>query len=417
MAAALALFAVGLVGAGAAPTMFAVAAFRGVQGLGAGLLFVLQIGIVAKAYPGPLKARMLALISAVWILPGIVGPGIAGLVADHLSWRWVFWGVLPLVVVTAALALPPVARLGGVNEELGRAEFPWWGPVGLAGGVLTFSLSARSSDDWLLPIAAIGALVAVICLRPTLPAGSLRATPGVPAAVATALFAAMGYLVTEQFVPLALTDLKGLSNTEAGLPLTASALAWTAGSAVVARVPVARRSPTAVLGGLIMAAGLGLTAAVVLTDVPYGFIYLTLGISAFGMGLVFTADQIVAVEAAEPGEEASTGAAIELANALGIAAGAGVAGAFVGRFADHLHTGIGLAFVLTISSALVAAFTARHLTVPARPAAAGSSGTAAPAGPRDASPPSSTASGVQDGPGHQVGTERREHRQVQEAGG
>jgi MFS family permease len=395
MAAALALFTLGLVGAGAAPEMALVALFRGVQGLGGGLLFVLQIGVVAKAYPGPLKARMLALLSAVWILPGIVGPGIAGLVADHLSWRWVFWGVVPLVGATAVLALPPVARLGGVNEELGRAEFPWWGPVGLAGGVLAFSVCARSSQDWLLPVAALGAVVAVVALRPTLPEGSLRATPGVPAAVATALFAAMGYLVTEQFVPLALTELKGLSNTAAGLPLTASALAWTTGSAVVARVPRERRNATAMLGGLIMAAGLGLTAGVVLTDIPYGFIYLTLGVAAFGMGLVFTADQIVAVESSAPGQEATTGAAVELANALGIAAGAGVAGAFVGRFADHLHTGLGLAFVLTISSAVVAAATARRLTVPER----------------------RVASGVEDGAGHEVGPEGREHRQVQQAGG
>jgi hypothetical protein len=123
-------------------------------------------------------------------------------------------------------------------------------------------------------------------------------------------------------------------------------------------------------------------------------------VSAFGMGLVFTADQIVAVESAAPGEEASTGAAIELANALGIAAGAGIAGAFVGRFADHLRRGLGLAFVLTIASALVAAVTARRLTVP-------------PTGATGGRPPS----GVQDGARHEVGPERGEHRQVQEAGG
>jgi MFS family permease len=394
LAAALVLFTVGLVGAGAAPSMAMVALFRGVQGLGGGLLFVLQLGIVAKAYPGPLRSRMLALLSAVWILPGLIGPGIAGIVADHLSWRWVFWGVVPLVPLTAALALPVVRHLGGAGEELGRAEFPWWGPIGLAGGVLAFSLSARSSHGWLLGVAGVAAVVAVVCLRPTLPPGSLRAEPGVPAAVATALFAAMGYLVTEQFVPLALTELKGLSTTAAGLPLTAAALSWTLGSAVLARTPSARRLRLAVVGGLVMAVGLVLTAVVVLTEIPWGFTYLSLGIAALGMGLVFTADQIMAVEWAEPGQEATTGAAIELANALGIAAGAGVAGAFVSRFDDDLETGLGLAFVLTISSALVATWTARRL-VPVR----------------------RERSGREDGPGDEIGTEGREHRQVQETGG
>jgi hypothetical protein len=306
----------------------------------------------------------------------------------------VFWGVVPLVGVTAVLALPVVRGLGGAGEELGRAEFPWWGPIGLAGGVLAFSLSARSSHDGLLIVAAAAAVVAVVCLRPTLPAGSLRAQPGVPAAVATALFAAMGYLVTEQFVPLALTELKGLSTTAAGLPLTAAALAWTLGSAILARTPSARRLRLGVTGGIVMAVGLALTAVVVLTDVPWGLTYGSLAIAAFGMGLVFTADQIMAVEWAEPGQEATTGAAIELANALGIAVGAGVAGAFVGRFDDDLETGLGLAFVLTISSALVAAWTARRLV----PAAAGRSGR-------------------EDGAGDEVGPEGREHRQVQEAGG
>ncbi len=367
---ALALFAVGVLFAGAATEMWMVAAFRGVQGLGGGTLFVLQLGIVGKAYPGPLKARMLALLSAVWVMPALIGPGVAGLVADHLSWRWVFWGVLPLIVVSAVLSIPPVRALGGGRNREVRTTaddaahaglFSWWGPPLLALGVLAVSSSLRSDDERLLPLAVAGTVAGAIALAKSVPAGTLVARPGIPATVAMALTAALSYLTVENFVPLALTDVRGRSNSEAGIPLTVAALAWTVGSAVVARTAPERRPARASAAALLIGAGITATAAVVLSDAPYWLVYATLGIAAFGMGIVFTTGQVVAVEAAPAGQEATAGGAVQLANELGIAVGVGISGIFVARFADDLERGFVWAFAMTIAAAVTCAWTARRI--------------------------------------------------------
>src|SRR5579859_987534 len=82
------LFALGLMIAGLAPTMVVVIAGRAVQGLGAGFISSVAYVAVGRGYPPEAKARMLAILSSAWVIPGLVGPAVAGLIATHLGWRW-----------------------------------------------------------------------------------------------------------------------------------------------------------------------------------------------------------------------------------------------------------------------------------------------------------------------------------------
>ena len=106
LAAGLALFALGLLGGGAAPSMAALIAARAVQGFGAGELSAVIYACVARCYPADQQPRMLALLSTAWVVPGLVGPGVSGYVADHMSWRLVFFGLVPIVFVATALTVP-----------------------------------------------------------------------------------------------------------------------------------------------------------------------------------------------------------------------------------------------------------------------------------------------------------------------
>ena len=77
--------------------------------------------VIGRAYPEAARLRMFAVISTAWVLPGVLGPGLAGLVAEHAGWRWVFLGLLPLVAVAVGATLPPLRR---VPPSPGAASHP-----------------------------------------------------------------------------------------------------------------------------------------------------------------------------------------------------------------------------------------------------------------------------------------------------
>ncbi len=107
----LGLFAAGLAIGGLAPSMPVLVIARGVQGLGAGAIPAVAYVSIARQYPPGLRPRMFAILSTAWVVPGIAGPALAGLVAAQMSWRAVFLGLLPFVVVAAVLTVPSLGRV------------------------------------------------------------------------------------------------------------------------------------------------------------------------------------------------------------------------------------------------------------------------------------------------------------------
>ena len=104
-----ALFVLGLLIAGTSVSMPVLVAGRLVQGLGGGALTVSLYVLVARIYPGALHPKIFAAFSAAWVVPSLVGPFAAGIVAQVFSWHWVFLGVVGLVI-PALLMIAPVLR-------------------------------------------------------------------------------------------------------------------------------------------------------------------------------------------------------------------------------------------------------------------------------------------------------------------
>jgi Arabinose efflux permease len=104
-AAGLILFAIGLLCGGLAPTMPILVVARFVQGLGAGTIQPIAYVAIGRTLPESLRPRMFATLSTAWVLPGVIGPAIAGTVGDSIGWRFVFLGLLPLIAIAGALTL------------------------------------------------------------------------------------------------------------------------------------------------------------------------------------------------------------------------------------------------------------------------------------------------------------------------
>lgn len=332
-----ALFIGGLLVAGIAPNMPILIGGRAIQGLGAGVISAVVYIVVGRGYAEAARPRMLAIISSAWVIPGLIGPALAGAIADLAGWRWVFLGLAPLPVIAAVMALPALRRLQPIPHDEGddsrarqaeiRSAMMLAGGAGLLLGGLGFL-----AETPVLGLALLvgGAMLAVVALRRVLPAGTLRAAAGLPAAIAAMGLLNMAFFGVDAFVPLVLTEVRGLTVLTAGLTLTAATLTWTAASWVQAQLATrVRPGPIAISGLLLMLVGIAATAGAALPTVPALANLATWAIAGFGIGLAYSALSLAMLEKAEKGHEGRAAAALQIASQLGTALGAGVGGVII----------------------------------------------------------------------------------------
>lgn len=105
---------------GAAQTIDQLIIFRGLQGIGAGLIMANSFTIIGDLFTPAERGKYQGLFSAVFGLASILGPFIGGYLTDNFSWRWVFYVNIPIGVA----ALPalwfglPYHRAAGVRRKL-----------------------------------------------------------------------------------------------------------------------------------------------------------------------------------------------------------------------------------------------------------------------------------------------------------
>ena len=326
-----ALFAAGLLVGGLAPTMPILIAGRALQGFGGGVIGSVAYVAVGRGYPESARPRMLALQSTAWVVPGLIGPAVAGLVADGVGWRWVFLGLAPLPPLAAGLALPALRRIprgAATTRDLGRIG----AAAALAAGAgVLLSGVGRDEVRVAAPLAVAGIALAVPALRRLLPPGTLRAAPGLPAAVAAMALLNLAFFGVDAFVPLALVEERGRSVRFGGLVLTAATITWTIGSWLQARfAPRSSRRLLVGLGLVLVAVGSGGATLVLWPAVPVAVGPLAWGVAGLGIGLAFSTLSLVVLETATPGEEGAAASSLQLANVLGGGLGTGIGGALIG---------------------------------------------------------------------------------------
>jgi MFS family permease len=366
-AAGIGLFSIGLVGAGFATTMGALVATRFVQGLGSGAIGATSYVAVGRGYPASARPRMIALLSSAWVIPGLVGPALAGLVTDVFGWRWVFFGLAPATLLGAALALPGLARLvlDDGEERAGSDRTPVRDSVELALGATLVLLGFEAPGAAALATLAAGTALGIRAARRLLPPGTLLARPGPAAAVALVGVVGFAFFGAEAFVPLAIDVLREQPATVAGLPLTVGTLTWSLGAWVQAReAPRRSRRMLVALGFGLISVGILITATIVDPRTPLLLAGVGWGLTSLGMGITYSTLTLVILEGADPGEEGRASAALQLAYTLCIALGTGLGGgllALAERMDQPLSTSIGGIEALMAAIALGAAWLARRL--------------------------------------------------------
>src|SRR6478736_2360157 len=113
-------------------------AFRGVQGIGAGMITGVLFTIVGDIFSPQERGKYQGLFAAVWGVASIFGPTLGGWLTDHWSWRACFWVNLPVgaVAVAAIYFEFPHMKPRGATRRL-----DWTGFATLIGTVVPLLLA------------------------------------------------------------------------------------------------------------------------------------------------------------------------------------------------------------------------------------------------------------------------------------
>ena len=336
----LGLFALGLVIGGLAPSMAVLVGARFIQGLGAGMVPPIAYVAIGRSLPEALRPKMFATLSTAWVLPGVIGPAIAGTVGDTVGWRFVFLGLLPLIGIAAAISFSAVAKIGVAasvaersSEEASAASLRRRLPLALLVALGTGLFLGGLTSGQPIPLVVLvlaGSAIGLPALHRLVPPGTLRAARGMPAAVLLRGILTFTFFGVDAYVALTLVEWRGLSAAEAGLSLTAATLTWTGGAWIQARLSSRYGPATFVRAGIaVVVAGLASFLIVLSPNVSPWLAVPTFGLAGLGMGLAYSPLTLIVLREAPADEQGSASSALSLTDSLGTALGVGVTGAIV----------------------------------------------------------------------------------------
>ncbi|MFM9129927.1 MAG: MDR family MFS transporter [Actinomycetes bacterium] len=148
---AISIFIIGSALSAFATSMYNLAIYRAIQGLGAGGLFTLALAIIGDIVPPRERSKYQGYFIAVFGSSSVLGPVIGGFFAGQNSiigitgWRWVFLvnvpiGLIALFIVGRTLHIPNFQR---VNHSI-----DWLGAISLTVGLIPLLLVAQEGRIW-----------------------------------------------------------------------------------------------------------------------------------------------------------------------------------------------------------------------------------------------------------------------------
>ncbi|MGA0077976.1 MAG: MDR family MFS transporter [Candidatus Nanopelagicales bacterium] len=338
---AISIFILGSLLSSFANSMYELAIFRAIQGLGAGGLFVLALAIIGDIVPPRERARYQAYFIAVFGSASVLGPIIGGFLAGQDSilgltgWRWVFFvnvpiGFFALYVVNRTL------KILSVNKQPHRID--WWGATFITITLVPLLLLAEQGSRWgwtsarsiFVLLVGIAGLIAFVIVEIKMKDAAIipmrlfkDKTFSFISIVATLTGIAMfGGLVT---VPLYLQIVKGSTPTEAGLELLPLTLGIAVGSVVAGRTisKTGKYRIFPILGAAILAISF-ILAATVNPDTVYLFIALVSLLFGAGLGFVMQPTLIAAQNAVPKNDMGVATSSVTLFRQIGATMGTAV---------------------------------------------------------------------------------------------
>jgi EmrB/QacA subfamily drug resistance transporter len=288
------VFLIGSAASGLSQTMWQLILFRGIQGIGAGALFPISLAVIGDLFTPAERGKYQGLFGAVFGVAFLVGPGVGGLLTDHLSWNWIFYVNVPVGIVSLYMIwrLLPMVRPADAKFTL---DIPGVSCFIASVVPVLIALTLAENGNWLDPYVlgwfgvGFAFLIAFIVVEwkavdPMIPLDLFKNRTFAISSAAS-FFAVFGFSTLIIFLPLWYQAVRHESATASGY-LLFPFLIGLIGSSIVSGVVVSRTGRyKALLAGsmAIMVVGVALFSNL-RADTPYPTLWAWMFVAGIGVG-------------------------------------------------------------------------------------------------------------------------------------
>jgi len=335
------IFVLGSALCGSAPSPVFLITSRGLQAIGASMLFANSPAILTKNFPASQRGQALGLQGTMTYLGLTTGPFLGGWLADTFGWHSVFYINIPigLIAITLSLIVIPRDTPAGQTEKFDLAGASTF-LVGLV--ALLFALNQGHALGWTSPI-ILGLFIASLLLLGLFTWIEMRIpTPMLDLSLfkrrvfsMSTISPILNYICVYSVLfltPFYLIQGRGLSASQAGLILTSQPIIMALTAPFSGRLSdrIGSRLPTT-LGMLILTAGLFLLSRLTLES-PFWLVVLGLAIGGFGTGLFVAPNNSALMGDAPRNRQGIASGVLALARNVGMVLGIGLTGAIFTTF-------------------------------------------------------------------------------------
>jgi MFS transporter, DHA2 family, lincomycin resistance protein len=140
---------------------------RMVQAVGAGIILPLMMTVIVYLYPAEKRGAVMGKMGFAIIFAPAIAPTLAGFIVEYLSWRWLFIGIIPFVVIILALAYKYLMNVQEGEKTTLDIVSVVYSTIGF--GLLLYGFSSAGSLGWSHPVILccimIGLVVTLVFCR------------------------------------------------------------------------------------------------------------------------------------------------------------------------------------------------------------------------------------------------------------
>ncbi|MBP0723965.1 MFS transporter [Bacillus sp. RG28] len=214
---------------GLANNMTELIIYRGIQGIGGGIMMPMAMIVIGDLFTGKERAKFQGVFGGIYGLASVIGPQVGGWIVDNLNWHWVFYINLPVGIIATifiALGLKSKKQTGAINFDIAGMFTMIIGVVSL---LLALSLGGKDYawNSWqiigLFALALVGIVSFVIveskAKEPILPMHLFKNRTFVTLSL-VGFFMTIGMFGAITFVPFFMQGIIGVSATQSGTIMT-----------------------------------------------------------------------------------------------------------------------------------------------------------------------------------------------------